>query len=428
MSLKLRLPSPVSIVLSATLWRSAAMLFLSFVLGSLWWGVLLLMLSLGIGNAVLWIGLPLLLGAMLLWRVAAQCERRRIEWLLGISLPAPYHPLADGTRWQRAFARIGDATTWRDLLYLVLLFPMGVVELFLLCIGLLAPLCLLALPVYYQSLPTSGRSAHMLWPGITVAGWPEALLIAGLGLVWLVPGACLVVGTAALHGKLARALLGEPAARQVALIAASRQRLLTATLLERRRIERELHDGIQQQLVSLALDLGMAKEKVLTQPEQAQALVAQAHDKAKQAIAELRDVVHGIYPAILTDRGLEAALTTLADNSPLPVALVVEWGRSGAPRERLPEVVEMTAYYLVAEALTNVAKHSQATAAEVHVRRERGRLLIAVRDDGIGGADASRGSGLSGLIERFAALGGRIAVTSPVGGPTCIQGDLPCGW
>src|SRR5262249_10171227 len=147
-------------------------------------------------------------------------------------------------------------------------------------------------------------------------------------------------------------------------------------------IERDLHDGVQQRLVALALDLGMAREKLATQPEQAQSLLDAAHDQAKRAMAELRDVVRGIHPAILSDRGLDAALSVVAANCPMPVDLAVETGG------HVPEVVEATAYYLVAEALTNVAKHSRATAASVLVRRAGDRLLIEVEDDGVGGADA----------------------------------------
>jgi signal transduction histidine kinase len=202
----------------------------------------------------------------------------------------------------------------------------------------------------------------------------------------------------------------------------SRSRVLAATLAERRRIERDLHDGAQQRLVSLAMELGMAKEKMAIDPAAARKLVEEAHGEAKRALADIRDLVRGIHPAVLSDRGLDAAISALADRCPVPVDVDVELDG------RLPEVVETTAYFVVAEALANVAKHSGASEARVVVRRvPEDRLVVEVVDDGKGGADPEAGTGLAGLADRLAALDGRLFVESPAGGPTRVGAELALG-
>jgi signal transduction histidine kinase len=201
----------------------------------------------------------------------------------------------------------------------------------------------------------------------------------------------------------------------------SRSRALAATLAERRRIERDLHDGAQQRLVSLAMELGMAREKMATDPDTARELLEEAHVEAKRALADIRDLVQGIHPALLSDRGLDAAISALASRSPLPVEVDVEL--DGRPSE----VVETTAYFVVAESLANVAKHSGASEARVTVWRvpEDWLLVVEVVDDGRGGADPEVGTGLTGLADRLAALDGRLFVESPAGGPTHVRAELP---
>jgi signal transduction histidine kinase len=189
---------------------------------------------------------------------------------------------------------------------------------------------------------------------------------------------------------------------------------------ERRRIERDLHDGAQQRLVALAMDLGMAREKLRTDPQAATELVGEAHEEAKRALAELRDLARGIHPAVLADRGLDAAISALAARSPVPVGVDVATGR-------LPGPVESTAYFVVAEALTNAAKHARAGELAVRIARQGDLLVVEVTDDGAGGADPARGNGLRGLADRVAAIDGRLTVTSPPGGPTLVRAELPCG-
>jgi len=207
---------------------------------------------------------------------------------------------------------------------------------------------------------------------------------------------------------------------QIAEVRASRARLLEVVTRERRRIERDLHDGAQQRLVALALTLGIAEHQVADDPEQARALIREARGEARLALEELRELARGIHPAILTDRGLGPALEALASRSPLPVEL------ADVPGERLPPPVEGAAYFVVAEALANVAKYAQASHAEVIVQRVNGHAVVEVRDDGVGGADPDGGSGLRGLEDRLAALDGRLAVFSPSGRGTTIRAEIPC--
>jgi signal transduction histidine kinase len=189
---------------------------------------------------------------------------------------------------------------------------------------------------------------------------------------------------------------------------------------ERRRIERNLHDGTQQRLVSISMALGLAESKLSTDPEAARPVIAEARQALSAALTELRELSQGIHPGILTERGLGPALVELTYSAVTPVELEV------GLEERLPEQVEATAYYVVSESLANVAKHAGATAVKVQVGREDGRAFVEIADDGVGGADGRRGSGLSGLRDRVEALGGRFALVSPPGRGTIIRAEIPC--
>jgi signal transduction histidine kinase len=188
---------------------------------------------------------------------------------------------------------------------------------------------------------------------------------------------------------------------------------------ERRRLERDLHDGTQQRLVSLAMRLGMARAE---HPDaaQAQQVIAEAHEEAKAALLELRQLVRGLHPAVLEDRGLDAALSGVAARLPIPVRLTVDVPRRPSP------TVEAVAYFVVSEGLTNIAKHAQASQAEVFVQRANDRLHIIVSDDGVGGADPAGGTGLAGLAKRAGSVDGTFEIASPPGGPTLLTVDLPC--
>src|SRR5215467_4725938 len=234
--------------------------------------------------------------------------------------------------------------------------------------------------------------------------------------------------------RMARALLGpgrrEELAQRVESLARSRADLVAAADAERRRIERDLHDGAQQRLVSLAMNLGMARERFEAEPEPVRQAIAAAHDETMLALTELREFIRGLHPAVLTDRGLGPALSGLAARAPLPVRLRVDVPRPASPG------VEAVAYFIVSEAIANVAKHAQATQAEVTVTRADDVLRITVTDNGRGGAapvmpaagdgTGSHGTGLRGLAQRAAAVDGTLSIDSPPGGPTVITAELPC--
>ena len=352
----------------------------------------------------------------------AQDERRRIARSLGYAVPSPYRRLPPGPKLARV--RAEDPAVWRDLAYLLLLLPIGSAEFAGVIAGFVFVLATITLPAWlFVAFPDGA----LLWQEVRIDTFPEALTVAVVALpVSALAGYLLIAGLSQAHIALGRALLG-PSRRarlteRVEELTESRSRVLAVALAERRRIERDLHDGAQQRLISLAMDLGMARQKISTDPEAARALVEEAHEEAKRTSADIRDLVRGIHPAVLSDRGLDAAISALADRCPVPVEVDVELDR------RPPEVVETTAYFVVAEALANVAKHSGASEAQVSVwRAPEDVLVVEIVDDGKGGADPEAGTGLAGLADRLAALDGRLFVESPAGGPTRVGAELLLG-
>ncbi|WP_238161041.1 sensor histidine kinase [Kribbella antibiotica] len=250
----------------------------------------------------------------------------------------------------------------------------------------------------------------------------EGLLFAvTFGPVFYVVSSYLVGVLAAAEASLAKAMLGprqEELQRNVAELRRSRLDLVDAFETERARIERHLHDGVQQRLVGLTMTLGLAE---LDLPEgEGRRLVVKAHSEAEAALADLREAVRGIHPRVLIDLGLEAAIREVADRSPLPTSVSVTLD------SRLPPPIEAAAYFVASEALSNVAKHAQARTCQVWGRREGDMLVLSVTDDGVGGATVGAGSGLTGLVTRLDALGGTLVVDSPPGGPTRLRMECPC--
>jgi signal transduction histidine kinase len=408
----------------ADLRSAVGFLLLSFPTGIFWFVVLITLILLGAALSIVWIGLPILAQAMALVIRGAQAERERLWGSLGVAIPTPYRALPEGSWSKRARARVKDPAIWGDLAYLLLLLPMGVLEFAVVIAAFVLLVGTITLPAWlFVAFPEGAP----LWQEIRIDTLPEALIVAVVALpVSALAGYLLITGLSQAHALLGRALL-RPSRRtrlaeRVEELTESRSRVLAATLAERRRIERDLHDGAQQRLVSLAMELGMAKEKMVTDPAVARKLVEEAHGEAKRALAEIRDLVRGIHSALLSERGLDAAISALADRCPVPVEVDVELD------ERPPEPVETTAYFVVAEALANVAKHSGASEAQVAVRRKPDdRLVVEVVDDGKGGGDPAAGTGLAGLADRLAALDGRLYVESPAGGPTHVRAELPLG-
>jgi signal transduction histidine kinase len=313
-----------------------------------------------------------------------------------------------GSVFARPRATIGEPAVRKALGYLVLVLPLSILE--------VSSIWLLVRTV------AGFVVAFSSWLSPLQLGPVLGVTVVGLAQVWVAPW--VTVGVAWIHGWLARRLLGpsrdDGLAERVEALTESRARAMDAAALERRRLERDLHDGAQQRLVALALGLGMARGKLDSDPEAAAELVAEAHEEAMRALAEIRDLARGIHPAVLTDRGLDAAISALAGRCPVPVEIDVPF------QARLPEAVESTAYFFIAEALTNVARHSRASAARVSASLRAGRLVIEVEDDGIGGASWTEGTGLRGLADRLAAFDGRLALRSPPGGPTVVSMQVPC--
>jgi signal transduction histidine kinase len=355
-------------------------------------------------------------------RILGWVERSRFAALLDVDLADPVAPLAARTWWGRLGERFRSPARWRELAYLVLLFPLGLLTTMTALLAWCGSVALAALPLYVSSLP-GGTAKFWLFE----VGWGPAAVLAGvIGVVGLVVVApWLTVSLAGLDRAVGGWLLGRPERdayeARVSELETSRSAAVLSAEDERRRIERDLHDGAQQRLVALAMDLGVARERLESDPEEAKALVGAAHEEVKAALKELRDLVRGIHPVILEDRGLDAALSSVVARSPVPVALKVE-----VP-QRPSAAVESTAYFVVSEALTNVARHAEATRASVEIARRGDRLVIAIHDDGRGGADPDRGTGLAGLRDRVSALGGWMEVVSPLGGPTTLLVEVPCG-
>ena len=396
-------------------WRSNTYLLASFAVGAVTFTYLMTMLLLGVSLLIVWVGLPILAATVASTRWFARLERRRAGWLLREPIPALYLPPHRRGMLGHLHTAVGDAAVWKDLLWLVLVLPvLGLTGFTLALCFWGTALGLTLMPAWSWAQP-DGADLGLF----TVDTVHEAFAVIPAGLVLL---AVTVPFTRALAfgiGALGRGLLAPSERRRVEQLERTRAGAVDAQAAELQRIERDLHDGAQARLVALAMDLGMAQEKLASDPEGAQALITGAHTEAKKAIAELRDLSRGIYPAILTDRGLGPALSSIAARNPVEVALDVDLDG------RLPAATEAAAYFVTVEALTNVAKHSGAAHARVRIRRKSDMLRVEIADDGDGGADPA-GAGLTGLRQRVEALDGRLAVQSGELGTT-IRAELPCG-
>ncbi|MGH3301566.1 MAG: sensor histidine kinase [Streptosporangiaceae bacterium] len=369
--------------------------------------------------ALLGVALLAAVGPVIAAPLAAQ-ERRRLRFVDARPASSPLRPAPAGLAgWLRA--RYSDPAAWRETGYACLL---ATVAPALSLAGLLAVLItglLIASPfVVLAQRPGSGPVTLGFGQVSTVA---QTLPYAVVGVLVLPIVPYLVTLAAGGQAAIARALLtGGPDDQlraELTEVSRSRARLAGAFEAERRRIERDLHDGAQQKLVALTMQLGLAQIDLPPGSPAAESL-ATAQDQAKQLMAELRELIHGIQPQVLTDLGLAAAIGELADASPVPVK--VDTRLPG----RMPGQIENTAYFVVAEALTNVAKHSGATTASITARVDHDLLTVEVSDNGRGGADQQRGTGLTGLADRVAVTGGTMLISSPAGGPTLLRAEFPC--
>ena len=361
--------------------------------------------------AVLYVVVAVGLPIPMLWVVHgwSAMQRTRLQAVLGVTVDRPVQAVGRGP-WPIGPWR--SAGTWRQLSYHLLAFVISAG-------GALALACWCA-PVL--------AVAYVVWRPSVAGGLVVAVVAVALTIV----AAPIVQWVARVDESAARTLLGpsrsDELARQVETLARTRTEIIAATDAERRRIERDLHDGAQQRLVSLAMNLGMARAAFTDSPEPVRQAIAGAHDEAILALTELREFIRGLHPAVLNDRGLDAALSGIAARAPLPVRLRVD------VEPRCSASVEAVAYFIVSEALTNVAKYARATRAEVTVTRIGAALRVVVSDDGCGGAavppdDGSggpSGTGLRGLMQRAASVGGTLTIDSPAEGPTIVTAELPC--
>jgi signal transduction histidine kinase len=422
------------LLISSWPWRSAGYLLTTlpvalaaFVTLAIPWLVLVARTTTGdhqVGMIVVLILLGAALIAMLGPLIAmplARLERRRLYMVDTHPVGSSHRKAASAGPMSWLRARYTDPATWCEVGYACVLATVAPV---LSLAALLAvPLTgsFIASPFLVLAQRPGGDPVALPFGTAVTVGQALPYAIAGVLLLPLVP--YLLTLLAGAHATVARALLqggpGEQLRAELVEVSRSRARLADAFEAERRRIERDLHDGAQQRLVSLTLQLGLARLDLPPDSPAAQT-VAAAHEQAKQLMAELRELIHGIQPQILTDLGLPAALDELADQSPIPVT--VDAHLAG----RLPSQTENTAYFVAAEALTNIAKHSGATSANVTARQHDNLVTIEISDNGHGGADPHRGTGLTGLADRVAVTGGRMLLSSPDGGPTLLRLELPC--
>jgi signal transduction histidine kinase len=372
-------PPPARFAYDAHTWKEIAHLLVNLPVSLIGFVYVTTVLFTGFWLTVTVIGFPLLAAGLMGARKLGALERARARKLLGVRIDEP-SPLPLRTRnsgfFQQLWMMLKDPVGWRTILYDFIRLPWGI---------LTFTITLVSLFVLWPVLPFIAR-------GLANA---DRAMVRGL----LSPS--------------------DELERRIAELESDRGVVVDAAASDLRRIERDLHDGAQARLVNLAMGLGLAKEKLLEDPEYAQAMVAEAHGEVKLALQELRDLARGIHPAVLTDRGLDAALSSVASRCTVPVKVTADLNARPAA------AIEGIAYFTVSELLQNISKHSGARSASVDVWRAEDRLLIQVWDDGRGGARLDGGSGMRGLAERLDAVDGLFVIDSPPGGPTTVTAELP---
>ncbi|WP_443060162.1 sensor histidine kinase [Streptomyces sp. NBC_00444] len=372
-----RLP-PAHFAFHSQTWKEIAHLLLNLPVALFGFLYVVTVLWLGAGLTVTVIGLPLLALGLMGARQLGKLERKRARALLRVRVdePSPLRIRGQGGFFQRLWMSLKDPVGWRTVLYDFIRLPWGI---------LTFTITLVSLFVLWPVLPFIAR-------GLTNA---DRAMVRGL----LSPS--------------------DELERRIAELESDRGVVVDTAAADLRRIERDLHDGAQARLVNLAMGLGLAKEKLLEDPDYAASMIAEAHGEVKLALQELRDLARGIHPAVLTDRGLDAALSSVASRCTVPVKVTADLDARPAA------AIEGIAYFTVSELLQNISKHSGARTASVDVWRVENRLLIQVWDDGRGGAQLDGGTGMSGLAERLDAVDGLFVVDSPAGGPTTVTAELP---
>ena len=422
-----RLPAAIRAPFEARTWRAFGYVLIGLPLSILWFALSVSFVSAGAGLLITFLGVPILAGALAMCRGFGAVERARARGLLGLDVAAP-EPVRGRTggafSWMGAMLKSG--ASWRHLLYAFLHMPWAVFS-FAVTVALYAwGWSLFTYPLWQWVFPTwVGQDGIQLYGDATHSFYLDApfeiAVTSLIGLVFVLIGPWVLRGLVSVDRLLVSGLLGPSRlASRVTELESDRGVVVDTAAADLRRIERDLHDGAQARLAALAMDLGLAKEKLARDPQAAAVLVDEAHGEVKLALQELRDLARGIHPAVLTDRGLDAALSAVASRCAVPVSVDVDLPARPAP------AIEGIAYFTVSELLQNVTRHSRARRAWVDVWRTENRLMLQVRDDGVGGASVEGGgSGLAGLSERVGAVDGVLAVDSPAGGPTTVTVELP---
>ncbi|MDX2392568.1 MULTISPECIES: sensor domain-containing protein [unclassified Streptomyces] len=412
--------------LAARTWREFGYLLIGLPLSTLYFSLAVAGVSLGAGLLVTFVGVPVLAGVLAMCRGFGQVERARVRGLLRVPLadPAPVRA-AKGGLLPAVGALLKSGSAWRHLLYSVVHFPWALFAFVLSLTLWAAGWGYLLYPLWFWVIPAfTDQPGLQLFQNDDYSFYldsPLAIVVTSLiGLAVTLATPWVIRALATVDRVLVVGLLGPSRLdSRVTELEADRGVVVDTAAADLRRIERDLHDGAQARLVALAMDLGLAKEKLTEDPRAAARMVDEAHGEVKVALQELRDLARGIHPAVLTDRGLDAALSSVASRCAVPVRVAVDLPARPAA------AIEGIAYFTVSELLQNVSKHARAGSASVDVWKSGERLLIQVADDGRGGAGVGAGSGLAGLTERLDAVDGVLVVDSAAGHGTTVTAELP---
>ena len=408
--------------------RDAVFLLLSGPLSLLAFCLAVPLTALGVGTTIIWVGLLVLVIDLSVAGSFANLSRLAVARLDGREpVPGGYlisEPGIPASR--RLFRRLRDPQRWMDLLWVVVYFPVSLVTWVLTVVwlalavgGLLSPIVDVILELIRNTIIGDQSQSLAEFLGLYPPLLWEIVIHLSAGIIFSLTAPFVLRGLAAMQAGLIRGMLSWRS--EVSRLQTSRAAVQRAEADTRRRLERDIHDGPQQRLVRLRMDLARAQRQAEKDPVAASAIIQGAMDQTQQTLDELRQLSRGIAPPVLVDRGLAAAITEAATRSSVPVTVSTEL-------PDLPDHVSQAAYFVVSESLANLNKHSGATAAGVEARVVDGALQVRISDNGIGGASTAKGHGLAGLVERLNGVDGRLTITSPTGGPTTVEAMIPCAF
>ena len=407
---------------TAECWREMLYLIAGFATATAAFIFVVTGLSLSVSLSIFVVGLPIAVGFIYVNRLFCNADRL-LAWLVrGSAIERPYRPLPQGSLLKRGLSVIISPAAWRDIAWMIVSFPVALATFTAVVTAWGTALGVMTLPIWWRINDTDNRFINdFLGDGrfepIQLLGIPLGILLVIVS-AWLTRACAL--GQALLASELLRPTREEELETRVETLTHTRAGAVDAAVTELERVERDLHDGAQARLVALNIDLGLAQQRLAAgDDDAARTHIAEAREQAQVAMGDLRDLVRGIGPSILRDRGLEAALNSIAIGTTPPVNVDVQ-----LPTGK-PDAAETAAYFVCVEAIANAAKHAAAGRIDVRVRRDgSGRIVAEITDDGRGGADPAPRSGLAGLQQRVAALDGTLSITSPPGGPTIVRAEI----